>query len=116
MSRGYDPAEVLEAVRRLEADLDGIRRRARDRTADAAELREAIAADAARERRILVEDMERIVDLIGTGWRSTHEQISALSAEVAGLRSFAEQTAAALSGARIEVRLGPVTRNGTDPG
>jgi multidrug resistance efflux pump len=99
------PREVLEAVRRLEADLEGIRRRAQERERDLAEVRAGIAADAARERRALVEDLERVVELIGASWRSTSEQIAALSGEVAGLRRFAEGTVGALSDARLELRL-----------
>jgi predicted AAA+ superfamily ATPase len=101
------PQEVLEAVRRLEADLDAIRARARERERDLNEVRRAIAADAARERRALVEDMERLVELIGTSWRATHDQIAALASEVAGLRDFAERTAGTLRDARVELRLGP---------
>lgn len=101
------PQEVLEAVRRLEADLDAIRARARERERDLQEVRRAIAADAARERQALVEDMERLVELIGTSWRATHDQIAALAGEVAGLRDFAERTADTLRDARVELRLGP---------
>jgi hypothetical protein len=100
------PQEVLEAVRRLEADLDAIRARARERERDLNEIRRAIADDAARERAALVEDMERLVDLIGSSWRSTHDQIAMLTNEVAGLRAFAERTAADLRGARVELRIG----------
>lgn len=102
----HSPQEVLEAVRRLEADLDAIRRRARERERDMADLRAGIRADAAAERIALMEDMERIVDLIGASWRSTTEQISALADEVAGLRSFAETTATMLRGASVELHLG----------
>lgn len=103
------PQEVLEAVRRLESDLDAIRARAREREReiDVDEMRRAIAADAARERQLLVEDMERLVDLIGSSWRATHDQIAALAAEVAGLREFAESTAGSLRGARVELHLAP---------
>jgi hypothetical protein len=110
------PREVLEAVRRLEADLDAIRARARERERDAAELRAAIAADAARERRALVEDLERVVDLIGASWRSTHDQIAELADQVAGLRAFAEGTAGALRDARLELRLETSAPNGTAEG
>lgn len=107
MSPGaQSPQEVLEAVRRLEADLDAIRARARERERDLNEVRRAIAADAARERQALVEDMERLVDLIGSSWRSTHDQIAALTREVAGLRDFAERTSESLRDARVELRLG----------
>ena len=103
------PQEVLEAVRRLEADLHSIRTRARERERDLNDLRAGIASDAARERQALVEDMERLVDLIGTSWRATHDQIAALAGEVAGLRHFAETTASTLRGARVELHLGGPT-------
>jgi hypothetical protein len=110
------PREVLEAVRRLEADLDGIRRRAQERDRDLAEVRAGMAADAARERIALVEDLERVVELIGASWRSTHDQIASLAGEVAGLRRFAEVTAGALREARLELRLEPARPNGSrDP-
>jgi predicted nucleic acid-binding Zn-ribbon protein len=126
------PQEVLEAVRRLEADLATIRSRARERERDLDDVRRAIAEDAARERQALVEDMERLVDLIGTSWRATHDQIAALSGEITGLRDtveamrgateqgaagvreevadlrrFAERTASGLRNARVELHLGP---------
>jgi len=110
------PREVLEAVRRLEADLEGIRRRAQERERDLAEVRAGMAADAALERMALVEDLERVIELIGASWRSTHEQIAALAGEVTGLRKFAEGTAGALREARLELRLESVRPNGSrDP-
>jgi chromosome segregation ATPase len=104
--RAQTPQEVLEAVRRLEDDLQTIRTRARERERDMDSLRVALAQDAARERRALVEDMERLVDLIGTSWRSTHDQIAELTAEVRHLRNFAETTADMLRGASVELHLG----------
>lgn len=101
------PQEVLEAVRRLEADLAAIRSRARERERDLSDLRAEIAADSARERQSLVEDMERLVDLIGVSWRSTHDQIAALAEEVQGLRRFAEDAVGGLRTARVEFRLEP---------
>lgn len=106
-SGAQSPQEVLEAVRRLEADLEAIRARARERERDLDDVRRAIAADAARERQALVEDMERLVELIGTSWRATHDQIAGLAREVAGLRDFAERTAGSLRDAKVELRLGP---------
>ena len=101
------PQEVLEAVRRLEADLATIRSRAHERERDLSDLRADIAADAARERRALVEDMERLVDLIGSSWSSTRDQIATLSREVEGLRQFAEQAVGGLRDARMEFRFEP---------
>ena len=114
------PQEVLDAVRRLEADLESIRSRARERERDLRDLRAGIAADAARERQAIVEDMERLVDLIGTSWQSTHRQIAALATEVAGLRSFAEDAASGLRGAKFEFRFDPAPAGvingvGTEP-
>ena len=105
------PQEVLEAVRRLEADLATIRSRARERERDLSDLRADIAAEAARERRALVEDMERLVDLIGASWRATHDQIATLSHEMQELRSFAEEAVSGLRDARMEFRFEP-HRNG----
>ncbi len=104
--RAQTPQEVLEAVRRLEDDLQAIRTRARERERDMDSLRQALAADAARERQAVVEDMARLVDLIGTSWRSTHDQIADLTDEVRSLRHFAETTAAMLRGASVELHLG----------
>ena len=87
---------VAEAVRRLEADLARIRAGAHERERDLVDLRADIAADAARERQSLVEDMERLVDLIGAGWSATHDQIAGLAGEVQDLRRFAEEADAAL--------------------
>ena len=102
---GDSPREVLEAVRRLEAELEVMRRQARDRERDAIDLREALGADAAVERRLIVEDLERIVDLVGASWRSTHEQVAALAGEVEALRAFVEDSVGALRTARLELRL-----------
>ena len=106
------PGEVLAAVRRLEADLEVMRARARDRERDIIDLQATMTADAAGERRALVEDMERIVELVGASWRSTHDQVAALAAEVAGLRRLAEESLGSLGGAHLELRLGGSTGNG----
>jgi hypothetical protein len=121
MTGGHDPHEVLAAVRRLEAELEEVRSRARQVASPAGleELRRALAADAARERREIVEDMEALIDLVGTAWRSTGEQIAAVSAQVAALvaqvgevRAMAEDARRTLRGARIELRLGGLAGNG----
>ena len=106
------PGEVLEAVRRLEADLEVMRARARDRERDVIDLQASMTSDAARERQALVEDMERIVELVGASWRSTHDQVAALATEVAGLRRFAEESVGSLGEARLELRLGGPAGNG----
>lgn len=100
------PQEVLEAVRRLEADLARIRAGARERERDLSDIRADIAADAARERQALVEDMERLVDLIGVSWRSTHDQIAALAQEVQGLKRFAEDAVGGFRDATMELHFG----------
>jgi hypothetical protein len=104
---------VLEAVRRLEAELEVLRRQARERERDATDLRSAIAADAALERRALVEDMERVVELVGASWRSTHDGIAELGARIDGLRDYIEDTAGTLRHARLELRLETAAPNGS---
>jgi hypothetical protein len=109
-----DPREVLEAVRRLEAELEVMRRQARDRERDAIDLREALGADAAVERRLIVEDLERLVDLVGASWRSTHDQVAALGGQVEALRAFVEDSVGALRTARLELRLQTAASNGAE--
>lgn len=108
------PREVLEAVRRLEAELEVLRRQARDRQRDAIDLREALGADAAVERRLIVEDMERIVDLIGAGWRSTHDEVAELGRQVEALRAFVEESVGSIKTARLELRLQTAASNGAE--
>jgi multidrug resistance efflux pump len=109
-----DPREVLEAVRRLEAELEVMRRQARDRERDAVDLREALGADAAVERRLIVEDLERIVDLVGASWRSTHDQVAALGHQVDALRAFVEDSVGSIKSARLELRLQTAASNGAE--
>ena len=111
---GDTPREVLEAVRRLEADLEILRRQARERERDAIDLREAMAADAARERRAMVEDLERVVDLIGASWRSTHDQVAEVGLQVDALRAFVEDSVGSLRTARLELRLQTAHSNGAE--
>jgi multidrug resistance efflux pump len=111
---GDTPREVLEAVRRLEADLEVLRRQARERERDAIDLREAMAADAARERRAMVEDLERVLDLIGASWRSTHDQVAEVGRQVDALRAFVEDSVGSLRTARLELRLQTAHSNGTE--
>jgi multidrug resistance efflux pump len=108
------PREVLEAVRRLEAELEVLRRQTRERARDAIDLREAIAADAAHERRAMVEDLGRVVDLIGASWRSTHDQVADLGRQVDALRAFVEDAVGSLRTARLELRLQTAHSNGAD--
>jgi multidrug resistance efflux pump len=111
---GDTPREVLEAVRRLEADLEVLRRQARERERDAIDLREAMAADAARERRAMVEDLERVLDLIGASWRSTHDQVAEVGRQVDALRAYVEDSVGSLRTARLELRLQTAHSNGTE--
>ena len=98
------PREVLEAVRRLEAELEVLRRQARDRQRDAIDLREALSAD----------DLERVVDLIGASWRSTHEQVADLARQVGDLRAFVEDSVGSIKTARLELRLQTAASNGAE--
>ena len=109
---GHDPREVLAAVRRLEADLEDLRARSRPPAAELRVLRDLLAADAAEERRQVVEDLAVVVELMGTGWRRTGEQIAALTGEVAELRRMAEELRRTMTGARLELRLTGIGGNG----
>jgi hypothetical protein len=119
---GYDPHEVLAAVRRLEADLEDVRARGRAPAAELGALREAIAEDAARERVEMVEDLEVVLGVVEAGWRRVSGQIAALAGEVGELRRSAEQLRRTMSGARLEIRLAPdgeplaAAPAGTEPG
>jgi multidrug resistance efflux pump len=108
------PREVLEAVRRLEAELEVLHHQARDRQRDAIDLREDLGADAALERRLMVEDLERVVDLIGASWRSTHDQVAALGRQVDALRAFVEDSVGSIKSARLELRLQTAASNGAE--
>jgi hypothetical protein len=104
---GYDPHEVLAAVRRLEADLEDMRAGGRPAGAELRALRETIAEDAARERAAMVEDLEVVMDVVEVGWRRVSAQIAALAGELGELRTSAEQLRRTMSGARLEIRLAP---------
>jgi hypothetical protein len=109
---GHDPHELLAAVRRMEAELEDVRALARAPSAEIRALREALQADAADERRAMVEDLESVVELIGAAWRQTAAQIAALGRDVAELRRAADEMRQAMSGARLEIRLGRAGPNG----
>jgi hypothetical protein len=110
---GHDPREVLAAVRRLEADLEDLRARSRPPAAELRVLRDLLASDAAEERRQVVEDLQLVVEVMGTGWRRTAEQIAGLATEVAELRRTAEDLRRAMTGARLELRLTGIGGNGS---
>lgn len=96
----HDPGEVLNAVRRLEQSLDEIRGRATDSAPVAPPVEVPVTDQAA-----LVEDLEILVDLVGRSWRTTRQEIAALTAEVSELRRVAEEARAALRDVRFELRL-----------
>ncbi len=119
MSDPHDPHEVLAAVRRLEAELDELRARTRRSAApDLEGLRQAIAADSARERRAVVEDLDTMLDLIGESWRDTRGQIGRLEARVGELGSQVQTLVDAMRTATFEVRFGSATskENGSGAG
>jgi hypothetical protein len=113
----HDPHEVLAAVRRLEAELDELRARTRRSAApDLEGLRQAIAADSARERRAVVEDLDTMLDLIGESWRDTRGQIGRLEARVGELGDQVQTLVDAMRTATFEVRFGAPTTNGNGNG
>lgn len=99
MSGSHDPRDVLDAVRRLEADLDEMR----ERGATAPDLDPAAMSVA--EQTALVEDLEVLVDLVGSSWRTTREEIAAVAAELTELKRLADEARAALKDMRFELRL-----------
>jgi len=111
---GHDPREVLEAVRRLEVDIEELRARSRPGGSELHALQEEIAARAAEERRAIVEDLEVVVDLIGASWRRAEERADALARDVAELRRVADDLRRALGGARLELRFGALGGNGAE--
>lgn len=107
MSDPFDPREVLAAVRRLETELDELRARARrSGQPDLDDLRRAIAADAAAERRQVVEDLETVLDLVAAAWRGNRQDTSRVLDEVAALRDEVGALRAAVEGAHLVVRFG----------
>jgi hypothetical protein len=114
MSDPTDPRSVLETLRRLEAEVQELRartRRAPD-VPDPDELRRAMAADAARERRQVVEDLEVMADLVAASWRSSRAQVEEVLGEVRELRAEVGRLRASVEGAHLEVRFGRVNGSG----
>jgi hypothetical protein len=79
-------------------------------------LRQAIAADAARERRAVVEDLDTMLDLIGESWRDTRGQIGRLEARVGELGTQVQALVDAMSNATFELRFGATTGTGNGNG
>ncbi len=99
MSGSHDPRDVLAAVRRLEADLGDMRERVvRAPPPDT-------AAMTAADQTAMVEDLEVLVDLVGSSWRTTRQEVAAVAAELADLKRLADEARAALKNMRFELRL-----------
>jgi hypothetical protein len=101
-----DPRDVLAAVRRMEAELERVRMGAVHHEPTIAEVRAELTAQAATERRAIVEDLELLLNVMEAGWRRTNDEITRLSAQVAELREHVIESRDAIAGARLEVRLG----------
>ena len=112
MSGTHDPRDVLAKVRRLEADLDEMRARGAGAPAQPDSPAMSLA-----EQTALVEDLEVLVDLVGSSWRTTREEIAAVAAELAELKRLADEARAALKDVRFELRLvrDEAHRPGTEP-
>jgi predicted nucleic acid-binding Zn-ribbon protein len=111
VSGSHDPRDVLDAVRRLEADLGEMRARAASESepAPASGMRTS-------EQTAIVEDLEVLVDLVGSSWRTTRQEVAAVAAELAELRRLADEARAALKDVRFELRLvRDEARGGDDP-
>ena len=100
MSGSHDPRDVLDAVRRLEADLGEMRARAAKDPAP-----ESTSGMRLSEQTAIVEDLEVLVDLVGSSWRTTRQEVAAVAAELAELRQLAAEARAALKDVRFELRL-----------
>ncbi len=99
MSASHDPRDVLAAVRRLEADLGEMRERVA--TAPGPD----VAVMSTAEQTALVEDLEVLVDLVGSSWRTTRQEVAAVAAELADLKHLADEARDALKHMRFELRL-----------
>lgn len=109
MSGGIgDPRDVLAAVRRMESELARVRASSGRPEDSVDDLRSQLATESANERRAVVEDMELLLDVMEAGWRRTHEELQAVTRQLADLRSSVIECQDVLAGARLEVRLGPV--------
>jgi hypothetical protein len=107
-----DPRDVLAAVRRMEAELERVRMGAVHHEPSIQEVRAELSAQAATERRAIVEDLELLLGVMEAGWRRTNQELTRLSAQVAELREQVIESRDALAGARLEVRLGGARPSG----
>lgn len=109
MSGSHDPRDVLDAVRRLEADLGEMRERVvREPPPDSAGVSVA-------DQTAMVEDLEVLVDLVGSSWRTTRQEVAAVAAELADLKRLADEVRAALKDMRFELRLVRDEARGHEP-
>lgn len=99
MSGSHDPRDVLAAVRRLEADLGEMRERV------VQEPPPDTAAMTVADQTAMVEDLEVLVDLVGSSWRTTRQEVAAVAAELADLKHLADEARDALKNMRFELRL-----------
>jgi predicted nucleic acid-binding Zn-ribbon protein len=98
VSGTHDPRDVLAAVRRLEADLDDMRQRAATAAPPPSHMDVS-------EQKALVEDLEVLVDLVGSSWRTTRQEVAAVAQELADLKRMADEARDALKDMRFELRL-----------
>ncbi len=96
----HDPHEMLDAVRRLEEGLEEIRLRGGSGGVGTAPMEISVT-----EHTALVEDLELLVDLVGSSWRTTRQEVAAIAAELAELRKVADEARTALRDVRFELRL-----------
>jgi hypothetical protein len=105
----HDPRDVLDAVRRLEADLGEMRERViREPSPD-------VTTVSVADQTAMVEDLEVLVDLVGSSWRTTRQEVAAVAAELADLKRLADEARAALKDMRFELRLVRDEARGHEP-
>ena len=109
MTGSHDPRDVLDAVRRLEADLGEMRERViREPSPD-------MTTVSVADQTAMVEDLEVLVDLVGSSWRTTRQEVAAIAAELADLTRLADEARAALKDMRFELRLVRDEARGHEP-
>lgn len=57
------------------------------------------------EQKALVEDLEVLVDLVGSSWRTTRQEVAAVAQELSDLKRMADEAREALKDMRFELRL-----------